>query len=1111
MVNRKAPTLVLLLSVALACPMVLLSGSEATSSADASEVSAEEARATNHVLLLPGNGGFAELPTEPFRGLTNATIECWVRWDELAGRRQAFNFGEALRGMRGVRRVFNYGSPWRDVSILSIDGNGLGLVVADEERNLNWVRVPDVLMGGEWCHIAAVIGNGQMQLYFNGFPLRPPQKCTGSFATADSNGRCYLGKSVTEADSEPTMAGAIDEFRVWNHLRGPDAIRRDMFRRAQEGEPGLVFFADFEPKAEETDGTLKGVKLAGGARLVAEDLPKPQELREAPPRFGPRMAPGGPGGPGGFGGSGWRGRSPPLGFLTGLLSAFCVMHALLFAFQPAARNHLYFALISGLAAGTTWPGSERSGIGIHWLALLAVLTLRLFQSLFEPEGSEARENGEEPGQESVEESGRSLYRHFVGSGHRRFRTMVLGALIVCAVGVIDKNVMSLGLAMEVARLVALVILIRAALLILRIAWGSWRQRREGARLIGLGLGALLVLSEIPAPIPRIGGLTFGQLGVVIFFCAMSVHLAKTFAMANRRLALQAAELNESNARLRQANQAIEQQKHDLAEAKAAAEAANEAKSRFLASVSHELRTPLNAIIGYSEMLQEIATEDGNHQYLSDLQKIHAAAHHQLTLINDILDLSKVEAGKMTVLAEEFDVAELVNDVVSTVQPLIAKGEARLSVHCEKDVGRMCSDPTKVRQILFNLLSNAAKFTPRGQIEVRVARLSTVAGTGAVASGVLEHTEKARSRPEEHNGGAGKRDGDQIIFVVSDTGIGMTEEQVKCLFQPFAQVDVAAARKHGGTGLGLALVKRFCDLLGGEVSVETAPGKGSTFTVKLPAQLEPCKEEPPAAAIPKPPVLVQRQGKSGEVRPLVLVIDDDPSARDLLERALRREGFDVVTASDGLEAVRLLERIKPAVITLDVIMPPPDGWAVLTMLKNNPATADIPVVMATVVDQQNIAFALGADEYLIKPIDRDRLSKVMARFRAQTKKRRVLIVEDDATTRDWLKRALERDGWEVIEAVNGRPAVELAKTTTPDLILLDLLMPEMDGFEFLDVIRRDVGQTRVPVIVLTTKELTEDERKRLNGCVNRILGKGGLSPTELIREIRAVLRTVVSEP
>jgi len=348
-------------------------------------------------------------------------------------------------------------------------------------------------------------------------------------------------------------------------------------------------------------------------------------------------------------------------------------------------------------------------------------------------------------------------------------------------------------------------------------------------------------------------------------------------------------------------------------------------------------------------------------------------------------------------------------------------------------------------------------------------------------------------------------------VVSDTGIGMTEEQVKCLFQPFAQVDVAAARKHGGTGLGLALVKRFCDLLGGEVSVETAPGKGSTFTVKLPAQLEPCKEEPPAAAIPKPPVLVQRQGKSGEVRPLVLVIDDDPSARDLLERALRREGFDVVTASDGLEAVRLLERIKPAVITLDVIMPPPDGWAVLTMLKNNPATADIPVVMATVVDQQNIAFALGADEYLIKPIDRDRLSKVMARFRAQTKKRRVLIVEDDATTRDWLKRALERDGWEVIEAVNGRPAVELAKTTTPDLILLDLLMPEMDGFEFLDVIRRDVGQTRVPVIVLTTKELTEDERKRLNGCVNRILGKGGLSPTELIREIRAVLRTVVSEP
>ena len=1107
MVKRRASTLTLLLGAALACwEAVWLLGSETALPKNTGETSAEAVGITNHVLLLPGNGGFAELPIAPFRGLTNATIECWVRWDELAGDRQAFNFGNALRGMRGTRRVFNYGSPWRDVSILSFDGAGLGLVVADGERNLNWLRVPDVLMGGEWCHIAAVIGNGEMQLYLNGFPLRPPQKCTGSFATADSNGRCYLGKSVTESDSEPTMAGAIDEFRVWDHLRGADAIRGDMFRRVQEGEPGLVWFSDFEPEPEGTDGTLAGVKLAGGTRLVVENLPKREELREAPPRFGPRMAAGGPGGPSGFGGSGWRGRSPPLGFLTGLLSAFCVMHALLFAFQPAARNHLYFALISGLAAGMTWPGSERSGIGIHWLALLAVLTLRLFQSLFEPETSEIRENGGE----SAEESGRNLYKHFVGLGHRRFRTMVLGALIVCAIGVINKNVMSLGLAMEVARLVALFILIRAALLILRIAWGSWRQKREGARLIGLGLGALLVLAEIPAPIPRVGGLTFGQLGVVIFFCAMSVHLAKTFAMANRRLALQAAELNESNARLRQANEAIEQQKRDLAEAKAAAEAANEAKSRFLASVSHELRTPLNAIIGYSEMLQEIATEEGNHQYLSDLQKIHAAAHHQLTLINDILDLSKVEAGKMTVLAEEFDVAELVNDVVSTVQPLVAKGEAILSVHCGEGVGRMCSDPTKVRQILFNLLSNAAKFTPRGRIEVRVARLSAGSPeTGAVPSDVLEQAEKTLSSPAEHNGAPGKGVGDQVVFVVSDTGIGMTPEQVKCLFQPFAQVDVAAARKHGGTGLGLALVKRFCDLLGGEVSVETAPSKGSTFTVKLPAQLKPCREEPPSAVTPKPPLLVQGQGKSGEVAPLVLVIDDDASARDLLERALRREGFDVVTASNGLDGVRLLERIRPAVITLDVIMPPPDGWALLTLLKSNPATADIPVVMATVVDQQNIAFALGADEYLIKPIDRERLSKVMARFRGATKKRRVLIVEDDAATRDWLKRALERDGWESVEAVNGRHAAELVKTTSPDLILLDLLMPEMDGFEFLDVIRRDVGQTRVPVIVLTAKELTEEDRKRLNGCVNRILAKGGLSPTELIREIRAVLQAVLS--
>lgn len=1050
--------------------------------APGSTIEREEASSgTNHVLLLGGNGACAELPVEPFRGLTNATIECWVRWDEL----------------HATRRVFNYGSPMHDLSICSVGGDSLGLVIVDGRGQVRWLRVSNVLRTGEWCHVAAVTGLDGMRLYLNGFLLRFPEKFTGSFATADPDGQCYLGKSVTASDREPTFVGAIDNFRVWDHTRGTETIRRDMYRKVLMNEPGLVWAADFEPVPGAKDGLeSSGAKLVGGARLAPMSLPEPNELRQPPPSSFGGMGPGGPGG------SPWRGRSPPLGFMTGLLGAFCVMHALLFAFQPAARNHLYFALVTGLAAGMTWPVSERNPIGMHWLALLAVLVLRLFQSLFEPDAAAVDDD--------IAESKPSLFRYLFGVKHRQFRGMVQAALMACAVALIDANVVELGFLVLAAQIVALVLLVVAAGGILRIAWRSWQSRREGARLIGLGLGALLVLSGISAPIPRIGGLTFSQIGVVIFFCAMSVHLAKTFARANRRLAWQASELAESNQRLRTANDEIERQKRDLAEAKAAAEAANEAKSRFLASVSHELRTPLNAIIGYSEMLQEIVAEDGNRQYIADLERIHAAARHQLTLINDILDLSKVEAGKMTVLVEEFDVVPLVNEVVSTVQPLVAKGETKLSVLCEENVGRMRSDPTKVRQILFNLLSNAAKFTPRGEIRVRVTRRAPKQALSTQGHGSTHamKIESGGATGESEPGGAPTIDSaldDRLIFEVSDTGIGMTDEQVKALFQPFTQVDVANTRKHGGTGLGLALVRRFCDLLGGEVGVQSVAGKGSTFTVSLPRKMSVRAAEPasvPAATL-RSVVDDETRAKGG---PIVLVIDDDPSARDLLERSLQRDGFAVVTAATGTEGLDLLKRIRPAAITLDVIMPPPDGWTVLSMIKSNPVTADIPVVMTTVVDQQNLGFALGADEYVTKPIDRERLAKVMARLCAPTQRQRALIVEDDPMTRDWLRHALEQQGWEVTEATNGRPAIDIALANPPDLILLDLLMPEMDGFEFLAALRAQPVSSRVPVIVITAKELNENERALLNGHVDRILKKGGLSPGELVRQIRAVLRT-----
>ncbi len=1034
---------------------------------------------TNHVLVLSGDGGCAELPVEMFRRLTNATIECWVRWEELSG----------------TRRVFNYGSPKHDLSLCSVDRNSIGLVVVPAGRQEEWLRLPDALREGKWCHIAAVTGLEGMRLYLNGVAFSPPNRFEGSFSTADPNGRCYLGRSVTDADAEPTLTGAIDDFRVWDHTRGAETIRHDMYRKVKSGEPGLVWAADFEPpNGVVTPTTGASMTLLDGARLGPESLPPPDQVR--PPMPGP--GPGEGARPGGQPGPFWRRRPPASGFVTGLLCAFCVMHALLFAFQRAARNHLYFALVTGLAALMTWPLSDGSGLGVHWLALLAVLVLRLFQSLFEPETP----------LDQTEDSGAQQHVfHYLFWSRLQQKSRLMGqtALAALAVVLIHENLISLSIFVVFAHMASSLVLLAAAIAILGIAWRSWRARREGARLIGLGLGALLILASIHMPIPWVGGLTFAQLGVAIFFCVTSVHLARSFAIASRRLAAQAAELQESNRRLRQANEEIEQQKRDLAEAKEVAEAANQAKSRFLASMSHELRTPLNAIIGYSEMLEETTAEDGNRQYLSDLNRIHSAARHQLTLINDILDLSKVEAGKMALFIEEFDVARMVGEVVSTVQPLAAKNDNKLIVDCGPDTGKMRSDQTKVEQILTNLLSNAAKFTSRGTITLRVSmRRADSAGQPAAPS---IPTEPLATEPDH---GSFEPSTDRIEFEVSDTGIGMTPEQVERLFQPFTQADASTTRKYGGTGLGLALVRRFCELLGGQVRVETEAGKGSTFVVTLPAETRSRHAGQGIAQSPGP-----KQATSGDTshagRPVVLVIDDDQSARDLLQRSLVREGFNVVTAAGGAEGLELARRLRPAVVTLDVIMPSPDGWVVLSRIKSDPATADIPVVMTTVVDDKNLGFALGADEYLTKPLDRERLNRVMSRFRGRATHARALVVEDDPMTRDWLRRTLEQEGWEVAEASDGRLALDLAVTNPPHLILLDLLMPEMDGFEFIVALRKQPQGARVPVIVITAKDLTEQERERLNGHVNRILRKGGLSPRELVREIRAVLETGPTEP
>ncbi len=545
------------------------------------------------------------------------------------------------------------------------------------------------------------------------------------------------------------------------------------------------------------------------------------------------------------------------------------------------------------------------------------------------------------------------------------------------------------------------------------------------------------------------------------------ELAQKTRLANRALASYQQRALQMEI-IRQQNDDLDRLASDLARARSLAEerakeveAAARLKSEFLANFSHEIRTPLNGIIGYCDLLQR---EEGSRltpHGRRDLNVVKSNARTLLSLINDILDLSKIEAGRVEVVKEAVEVATLLEECASTVREILRGKDVELTLNVAPEAKVAFTDGLKLRQIALNLLSNAAKFTDSGEIV-------------------------AEARAER----------DTLIFTVEDTGTGIAPEQLPIIFEKFRQVDGSSTRRVGGTGLGLAIVRELSRLLGGDTEVTSVLGRGSRFTVTLKGAIDPRRVAQAAAA---KEAAIDTRPLGGDIT--VMIVDDDLMIQQLLRGALETEGVKVVVAGDGLTALRMARETRPSAIILDIRLPKLDGWQVLAELKSTPGLSNIPVVIVSVEEERARGYSLGAVEYLVKPVDPQRLMTVVQQAIAPGSNE-VLVVDDDAGTREMVSRHLRAAGFATTEAHDGEEALLRSRVSTPALLILDLVMPRLDGFEVLRRMR-DAGSP-TPVVVLTGKQLSREEEDMLRAGMARVITKGGFAVDEVVQEAKRLV-------